>query len=705
MKLKKLTAVLLSAATLVSMPFMPAVRDAVQDVAVEAATYQDFYYYTTGSYQNTMITYQLDTRSRLAYIYSCVGQGEDFTIPAKVNYDSRDYRVYGICESAFENYSALHNLTISSSLTISPKAFRSTSGLETVTITREAYGITIPDYAFEYSGIRKLDCYCGSVVFGKECFHFCNNLNSVHFYDSVFTICFGESLFHHMYSLQECIIDNPNAFVCLAKSTFNLCVMETLILPETVTYIPEECFQFCSFTNFKLPESVKSIGSKAFNGATLPETFEINKGICYIADDAFMSVNGVKNYQIDSSNAYYKTENGILYNKTGTKLLCYPKTKTAETFTCYAKFFPDGCFSGNSYLRTLNLPNFLPYANGGTVYFPCLNNLENLNVPAQYSGTEIMTCFHNLFDGTKLHRINGEELLYTPENGEPYFHEKYSAYICKHFDEFTNNDIMQTYVDKMEDYVLEHEILTPGMSDIQKIMHIRKWIMDRVVYDPAGVYENYVEEDPDDNEIRNHCLGSVLLHQKIINGRDQYATVCEGYAKCYARMLNKAGIEARTVDAGTHMWNLIKLNGQWYHSDICQDDAYIDYAKMYGYPQKYINCLVPTSMFTDPDDFHNQFEWSMFVNGVHYNKENHIAVTDNRDMGDVNGDKVFNDEDVDALRSEIGTADTARIVICDLDFDGQVTEADTEILQEYIDDKWKYCATVRIWRYSYYEAH
>ena len=50
--------------------------------------------------------------------------------------------------------------------------------------------------------------------------------------------------------------------------------------------------------------------------------------------------------------------------------------------------------------------------------------------------------------------------------------------------------------------------------------------------------------------------------------------VCQGYALAYKYLLNKAGIECHIVTSKTlnHAWNIVKLNGKYYHVDVTWDD-------------------------------------------------------------------------------------------------------------------------------------
>ncbi len=62
----------------------------------------------------------------------------------------------------------------------------------------------------------------------------------------------------------------------------------------------------------------------------------------------------------------------------------------------------------------------------------------------------------------------------------------------------------------------------------------------------------------------------------LINGK----ALCEGYAKAFAYICQSIGIEAicvsGEVDDAPHMWNLVKLDGNWYHMDVTFDDPISD---------------------------------------------------------------------------------------------------------------------------------
>lgn len=78
------------------------------------------------------------------------------------------------------------------------------------------------------------------------------------------------------------------------------------------------------------------------------------------------------------------------------------------------------------------------------------------------------------------------------------------------------------------------------------------------------------------------------VYGALVDGK----ALCEGYAKAFSYLCGRAGIENVIVTGKTttdHMWNMVKLDGNWYHVDVTWDhpseiitDAFPD-AVMYNY--------------------------------------------------------------------------------------------------------------------------
>ncbi|MEC0372680.1 transglutaminase domain-containing protein [Paenibacillus chibensis] len=101
-------------------------------------------------------------------------------------------------------------------------------------------------------------------------------------------------------------------------------------------------------------------------------------------------------------------------------------------------------------------------------------------------------------------------------------------------------------------------IIKPGMNDHEKIKAIHDWIVLHLRYDET------------------------LRKYTAYDGLSSGSTVCQGYSLLTYKMLKEAGITNRIVegtaaprDTGVsqlHAWNLVLLDGKWYHLDTTWDD-------------------------------------------------------------------------------------------------------------------------------------
>ena len=108
--------------------------------------------------------------------------------------------------------------------------------------------------------------------------------------------------------------------------------------------------------------------------------------------------------------------------------------------------------------------------------------------------------------------------------------------------------------------------ITPDMSDYDKLKYFHDYLIINCVSDI-------------DDPLADTIYGA-LVEKKAL---------CEGYAKAFSYLCNRAGIENMIVYGWTeiyHMWNMVKLNGNWYHVDVTWGNpGFLDYpeAVLYQY--------------------------------------------------------------------------------------------------------------------------
>ncbi|QHW30886.1 hypothetical protein GZH47_08485 [Paenibacillus rhizovicinus] len=106
-------------------------------------------------------------------------------------------------------------------------------------------------------------------------------------------------------------------------------------------------------------------------------------------------------------------------------------------------------------------------------------------------------------------------------------------------------------------------ILKDAVGEQQQARAIHDWIVTHVAYDTN------------------------LEHYTAYDALTSGTAVCQGYSLLAFRMLELAGFETRivegSVDSGSHVWNLVKVNGRWYHMDATWDDPVPDRAGQTSY--------------------------------------------------------------------------------------------------------------------------
>ena len=73
-----------------------------------------------------------------------------------------------------------------------------------------------------------------------------------------------------------------------------------------------------------------SIGYGAFNGCSSLTSIELPAGVTSIGDDAFSGCSSLMEIMVDENNTEYASQDGVLYNKNKTKLICSPEGKTGN---------------------------------------------------------------------------------------------------------------------------------------------------------------------------------------------------------------------------------------------------------------------------------------------------------------------------------------------------------------------------------------
>ncbi len=264
------------------------------------------------------------------------------------------------------------------------------------------------------------------------------------------TIGIADGTFEYCMDLTD--ITLPDGLLSIGIGAFTSCGISSITIPSAVTYIGEAAFNGCqnlvsinveednevysatngvlydkdktelicypsgkSETSYTIPSGVTRVGAFAFAGNNVLKSATISSGVTSIGDEVF-SETYIDNIEVASGNVVYSSENGVLFNKDKTELVCYPIGKTDSSYE-----IPDGVerIGKNAFmwsdLSSITIPGSVTYIKGNafsavfyleTVYFDSIEVWKACDIRRGN------TC---LTDGSCLIAADGKE--YSSEDG------------------------------------------------------------------------------------------------------------------------------------------------------------------------------------------------------------------------------------------------------------------------------------------------
>ena len=137
-------------------------------------------------------------------------------------------------------------------------------------------------------------------------------------------------------------------------------ITSELQLPCSILSIGNFSFAFSKLSSsITLPNSVASIGDSAFSHCSSLTSITLSKNVASIGDGVFIECRDLKAITVNSENPYFKSVEGVLFNKNGSKLICYPSNKTERLYRVpdYVKTICDSAFFFCNSLAAITLQN------------------------------------------------------------------------------------------------------------------------------------------------------------------------------------------------------------------------------------------------------------------------------------------------------------------------------------------------------------
>ena len=482
--------------------------------------------------------------------------------------------VTGIGENAFFGCKALKSIRLPESLTeIGDGAFHGCTSLQTLTIPSgveeigfDAFSgctslksVQLPEGLTRieegtFKGCTSLQTLAVRSIseIGDEAFSGCKALKSVQLPEGLTRI--GEGAFRDCTSLQTLTVRGikeigPDAF-------FGCTALKNVQLPKGLTRIGEGAFQDCSslqaltipngieeigfdafsrctsLKSVQLPGSLTRIREGTFRGCTSLQTVTFSKGISEIIHDAFSYCAALKSVQLPEG--LTKIGDRAFYECTSLQTLTISKGNEE---------IGNDAFSGCAALKSVQLPEGL--AKIGERVFRRCSSLQSLTIPKSVKKIGY-DAFRDCHEDFYLDVVKGSYAeKYAEENDISYSNGKKKtlntgAKIRRKVNEIVSGCIRS------------------GMSDREKALALHDWLIMNNHYDLT-----YTIHSPE----------GVLLRG---------SGVCQSYTEAYSLLCTRAGLANKVLSGqttsssssspGNHSWNLVRIDGHWYHIDCTWDD-------------------------------------------------------------------------------------------------------------------------------------
>lgn len=353
----------------------------------------------------------------------------------------------------------------------------------------------------------------------------------------------------------------PDSITSIEGSAFSNCkYLTSVTLPQGITHFNAELFRGCtSLTEFTIPEGVTTIGDSAFRDCTALSHIVMPDSVTTIDQNLFSGCTSLKEAIL--SDMLTELPRCTFSNCTSLKNVSFPKSLKTIGYIAFKDcdsltelVLPDGITSISNYafqscdaLASVTLPEGLTVLEND-VFYDC-PSLISLSLPdSLVKAPDALLGIPNTLN--LFAKPNPDFILTVGENSPllPTIQSAIVPYRIRETGELFNiaESTAKTVDQKVKDIVAAY--IRPGMSDYDKALTLHNWLVKNAYYD---------------FNFKNYQADGVLL---------KGCGVCNSYAKAYELLLDAVGIENCLERGDDHIWNMVKLDGDWYHIDVTWDD-------------------------------------------------------------------------------------------------------------------------------------
>lgn len=427
-------------------------------------------------------------------------------------------------------------------------------------------------------------------------------------------------------------VEFPDSMTSLDVSFAGTGIEEVTV--RGVDEIPASEFENCTeLKKLTISDSadIYTIGSNAFRNCTLLKSisFPENCGQINIGSYAF------ENAGITELTMKCPSEMG---NRAFSECESLETVELSDANVAYGSFMncnslTEIIFHGNTVLSDLSV-------------FNC-DSLVNVNfIDSQLTSSN---AFRNC---PKLYTINSEK-VFSSVTGD--FIPEYKDFIFTHFNGSDNVGFINEYVTACVERIV-NEYTDDGMNDIEKVLALHDWVCNNTKYTEGSIGDS-----------ENHSDASVFMNDY---------TVCEGYARACNLLYHAAGIESYYVHGSNHAWNIVNIEGNYFHVDATWDDL----------------GNISREWFMKSDDElrkegGSHAEWTLYVPSPLHEFQGDVLPECKYRMGDTNAGGSVNVADLVSLQNFLigrSKLEKEHWVLSDVCHDGKINVLDMAMLRRIV---------------------
>jgi len=157
--------------------------------------------------------------------------------------------------------------------------------------------------------------------------------------------------------------------------------LTSVTISNTVLSINDYAFAHCEkLPSILFPDGLKSIADWAFVECSALTSVFLSKSVITIEPTSFARCYSLTSIEVDSENTGYASENGILFNKDKSAIICYPAGKGGSyVIPNSVKTIGDGAFYFCTTLTAITIPNNVTSIGAGA--FISCTSLTSLTIP------------------------------------------------------------------------------------------------------------------------------------------------------------------------------------------------------------------------------------------------------------------------------------------------------------------------------------